>query len=1235
MTDVAVILQSLESGTLPMQSGLSALLMKSRDNPVEVLSSVPFLVQRLSNENDLNKISIILNIFCELLGASESERVGDSTAESIIKSDVLTTLFSLLPETEFSVRFPLLRTLLYTCQRVPKDVQLAAVSSGIAIGQLTGILQDSREILRNEAVLLFSELCEDNQDLPVLFAFESGFELLIHIFESESWADGGVVVQDCLQLMWLVLNENTNTQSFFKEMGFMHKLLPLFAAPERWGKRRSAIASSSVQLFSVFVSPSLPANHVIAMVQTMDQIGLLPHVLNLVRSPGCPDEVVESCLIHLSRVCSQSSTQSIIDSGVCLAALTLTLNSERRFPLRQAGWELTRACIQRSAVTQQELVFGISQATAGDTTQPKTFGSLMGRHILVALMGGDASCCWFSATILARCLTDPSVKEWLLTVKLPYQDSDGSVKRSVTLFTILTSRILQRPVRLAILLLLASWSHGSPGAIAALLSNSPETPEANSLHVLLNILSQNPNSDDLLDISERCVSSYILLLAVLQLPAVRGQLIPVLQQLGGRFVDPLRIANKKSSMYKSGDLLLEEDFRKLVRDALPAAEEIMKVQLKPKTPSPTQTPAPKASTPEPKKEEELEENRDSEMKSEHSSPSPSPIPTMDSSMTKEADTSSIIEKEELEQQILDMSNELICLRERINDLESELDTKSVDVEKYSNEVKSLQENLEGKSAESNKTAEKIKELEANLEEKSKDNISYSRKIDELEEQLILLESESNSTAATANGDAKPGDQSQSKRIKELEAELKSVTLKANHSKIAMTNLEKSISSYHDKINMLEARNVEIQTHLTGVEEHNKKLKSELIEKTTQCEKSEEEVRVLMSSTSSDNIENATKIQELEAERDLLLSENTQKFDQNRVLQDRILKLETLLKQQNEFIDKHEQEAQNNRDIQEKIVLLEDALQDMEARHKREMNYKDDALSELERQLDRKESQAKETKETISDLKEMLSETKETIHEHVAVIGSQRAEIDSLRNLLDQNGIELPARKNSSGSTERVRQSSAESSTPTVVENGDQGEPKDLDMMHLQKPVHADVLLRIDSTNSESSRTSNSKAEKPESKPSATSPSIEITANSEIINQSSQNPPKSEESDEFFDSPRSSHYEHLRRMMPSAVSSGADISANEGFDYDADVTETKRRKSKIQLDRIRQHGEKQKIREKSNEADNKSQEQDKNSSEKSSSSKSSKKPNAPSSRSKAAQKKPNKKIANKPPRSKRK
>ena len=46
----------------------------------------------------------------------------------------------------------------------------------------------------------------------------------------------------------------------------------------------------------------------------------------------------------------------------------------------------------------------------------------------------------------------------------------------------------------------------------------------------------------------------------------------------------------------------------------------------------------------------------------------------------------------------------------------------------------------------------------------------------------------------------------------------------------------------------------------------------------------------------------------------------------------------------------------------------------------------------------------------------------------------------------------------------------------------------------------------------------------------------------------------------------------RRPMMICPSSGADVSADgEGYDHDDDVTETKRRKSKIELDRyVSQH-----------------------------------------------------------------
>ena len=52
-------------------------------------------------------------------------------------------------------------------------------------------------------------------------------------------------------------------------------------------------------------------------------------------------------------------------------------------------------------------------------------------------------------------------------------------------------------------------------------------------------------------------------------------------------MDPLRIANNRARLYSESDmdcLLLEDDFKKLVRDALPAAEEIMRIQIKRPTP---------------------------------------------------------------------------------------------------------------------------------------------------------------------------------------------------------------------------------------------------------------------------------------------------------------------------------------------------------------------------------------------------------------------------------------------------------------------------------------------------------------------------------------------------------------------------------------------------------------------------------------------------------------------------
>lgn len=122
-TDVSAILNGLEKGSLPTQSGLSAFLLKSRESPAEVVEALPFILRHLETSEELQSISTTLELLAELLGPCEDETVGERVSDCLVKSECFSRLFQFLSNTEFSIRFPLLRVFLYTCQRQPHAVQ--------------------------------------------------------------------------------------------------------------------------------------------------------------------------------------------------------------------------------------------------------------------------------------------------------------------------------------------------------------------------------------------------------------------------------------------------------------------------------------------------------------------------------------------------------------------------------------------------------------------------------------------------------------------------------------------------------------------------------------------------------------------------------------------------------------------------------------------------------------------------------------------------------------------------------------------------------------------------------------------------------------------------------------------------------------------------------------------------------------------------------------------------------
>lgn len=60
--------------------------------------------------------------------------------------------------------------------------------------------------------MLLISLTESNADLQKIVAFENAFERLLAIIDEEGAISGGIIVQDCLQLVQNLLRYNVSNQ---------------------------------------------------------------------------------------------------------------------------------------------------------------------------------------------------------------------------------------------------------------------------------------------------------------------------------------------------------------------------------------------------------------------------------------------------------------------------------------------------------------------------------------------------------------------------------------------------------------------------------------------------------------------------------------------------------------------------------------------------------------------------------------------------------------------------------------------------------------------------------------------------------------------------------------------------------------------------------------------------------------------------------------------------------------
>ncbi|EGF77134.1 hypothetical protein BATDEDRAFT_36121 [Batrachochytrium dendrobatidis JAM81] len=221
----------------------------------------------------------------------------------------VTLLLDILAELDFYVRLDTVQFLTTLLHNAGPHLQDCVLTSPMGISRLIDLLDDRREIIRNEGLLLLISLTQSNADIQKIIAFENAFERLLSIILDEGATDGGIIVQDCLQLMQNLLRHNVSNQNLFRETSCIKQLgkllvskvlshdhnnatdLPLTHERTEWTDQKMANVNSVLELVCILVAEKNPNT---SMNQTalghanvivpLFQLGMALHVPTRVRA---------------------------------------------------------------------------------------------------------------------------------------------------------------------------------------------------------------------------------------------------------------------------------------------------------------------------------------------------------------------------------------------------------------------------------------------------------------------------------------------------------------------------------------------------------------------------------------------------------------------------------------------------------------------------------------------------------------------------------------------------------------------------------------------------------------------------------------------------------------------------------------------------------------------------------------------------------------------------------------
>ncbi|CAN9510291.1 unnamed protein product [Ophioblennius macclurei] len=395
----------------------------------------------------------------------------------------ITLLLTLLEEFDFHVRWPGVKLLTSLLKNQGVQVQGIILVSPMGVSRLMDLLADSREVIRNDGLLLLQQLTKGNAAIQKIVAFENAFERLLDIITEEGSSDGGIVVEDCLLLLLNLLKNNSSNQNFFKEGSYIQRMKPWFEVGDDnsgWSAQKVTNLHLMLQLVRVMVSPVNSPGATSSCQKSMYQCGLLQQLCTILMATGVPADILTETINTVSEVIRGSQVNQDYFASVnapsnpprpAIVVLLMSMVNERQpFVLRCAVLYCFQCFLYKNQKGQGEIVATLLPSTIDANSISA------GQLLCGGLFSADSLSNWCAAVALAHALQDNlTQKEQLLRVQL----ATSLGKPPVSLLQQCTNILSQGSkvqTRVGLLMLLCTWISNCPIAVTHFLHNQENVP---------------------------------------------------------------------------------------------------------------------------------------------------------------------------------------------------------------------------------------------------------------------------------------------------------------------------------------------------------------------------------------------------------------------------------------------------------------------------------------------------------------------------------------------------------------------------------------------------------------------------------------------------------------------------------------------------------------------------------------------------------------------------------------